>query len=214
MVAENVTNYATEKLKEVLLMMQYLWEEVIQWVDTVFPPDARVEKFNHWVQVGKTFLVAWLVLLMLICCFKCCCKCFKWVDTVFPPEARVEKLNLWVQVGKPFMENVKNYATKKLKEVLVMMQYLWEEVIQWVDTVFPPEARVEKFNHWVQVGKTFLVAWLVLLILMYCCKCWGIGRRGRPERMMRAPVRNYRMPRNEFERNPGSYFRNLRARNR
>ncbi|KAK1350201.1 hypothetical protein POM88_054724 [Heracleum sosnowskyi] len=124
MVAENVTNYATEKLKEVLLMMQYLWEEVIQWVDTVFPPEARVEKFNHWVQVGKTFLVAWLVLLMLICYFKCCCKCFKWVDTVFPPEARVEKLNLWVQVGKPFMENVKNYATEKLKEVLVMMQYL------------------------------------------------------------------------------------------
>ncbi|KAK1389850.1 hypothetical protein POM88_018028 [Heracleum sosnowskyi] len=107
-------------------------------------------------------------------------------------------------------ENVRDYATEKLKEVQVLRQYWWEEVIKWVDTVFPPEI----FNHWVQVGTPFLVALLVLLILMFCCKCCGRGGGGRSGRTMRAPGRNHRMPRNEFERNPGSYFRSLRARNR
>lgn len=111
---------------------------------------------------------------------------------------------------KMVQENVKDYAPEKLKEVLVLMQYWWEEAIH---TVFSPET-IHKFNYWVQVGSRFLVAWLVLLLLMFCCKCCGRGGGGRSQRTMRAPGGNYRMPRNEFERNPGSYFRNLRSRNR
>lgn len=112
-------------------------------------------------------------------------------------------------------ENVKDYVLEKLKEVLVFMQYWWEELIHWVDKVFPPETRGDKFSHWVQVGKPFLIAGLVLLMLICCfkccCKCCCGGRRS--VRMMKAPGRNARMPRNVFERNPRSYFQNLRSGN-
>ncbi|WOH07954.1 hypothetical protein DCAR_0727389 [Daucus carota subsp. sativus] len=83
-------------------------------------------------------------------------------------------------------------------------------VIQWVDKVFPPGTRADALKHWAQVGAPFLVAWLVLFLLMFCCKRCG---RGRSERTMKAPGRDYRMPRSEFEENPGSYFRGLRKRN-
>lgn len=79
---------------------------------------------------------------------------------------------------KMVQEDVKDYAPEKLKEVLVLMQYWWEEAIH---TVFSPET-IHKFNYWVQVGSRFLVAWLVLLLLMFCCKCCGRGGGGRSQR--------------------------------
>lgn len=93
--------------------------------------------------------------------------------------------------------------TEKLKKVLVIMQYWWEDLIQWAEKVLSPES-IDKFKYWVHVGTPFLVAWLVILILMFCCKCCGRGGGGRSERTMRAPGRNRGMPRNEFERNPRS----------
>lgn len=105
-------------------------------------------------------------------------------------------------------ENVKYDVIEKLKKVLVFMQYWWEEVIHWVDKVFPPETRADKFSYWVQVGTPFLITGLVLLMLICCCKlCCCSGRRS--VRTMKAPGRNIRMP--AFESNPRSYFQNLRS---
>ncbi|WOH07953.1 hypothetical protein DCAR_0727388 [Daucus carota subsp. sativus] len=122
-------------------------------------------------------------------------------------------------------ENIKDYVFEKLKEVVVFLQYWWEEVIHWSDKVFPPDSRADTLSHWVHVATPFLItgldrdrdrrlalSGLVILMLICCvkrCCCGG----GRAVRMMKAPGRNIRMPRNVFERNPAGYFQNLRSGN-
>ena len=109
-------------------------------------------------------------------------------------------------------ENIKDYVFEKLKEVVVFLQYWWEAVIHWSDKVFPPDSRADTLSHWVHVATPFLITGLVILVLICCVKCCCCGG-GRAVRMMKAPGRNIRMPRNVFERNPAGYFQNLRSGN-
>ncbi|CAI9096423.1 OLC1v1032570C1 [Oldenlandia corymbosa var. corymbosa] len=103
---------------------------------------------------------------------------------------------------------------EKLKEAWVAMENLWGQLLGWMDKVFPPETRSEKIRHWVHLGVPILMG-LVLVYLFYrCCKCCCGSRPRRGggyNKMMKAPGRNCRMPRNVFESNPKAYFRNLRA---
>lgn len=112
--------------------------------------------------------------------------------------------NLWGE------ENVKDYVVEKFKEVVVMAGNLWGEMVGWIDKVFPPETRGEKLHHWIHVAAPFLIAGLVLVLCICCCRCCCCGRS---VKMMKAPGRNFRMPRHVFEGNPRSYFQNLRSGN-
>lgn len=64
---DNVKDYVDKKLKEVYNFMQYRWDKVFPK-----PQETRADKFICWVIVGTPFLITGLVLLMLICCCRCC----------------------------------------------------------------------------------------------------------------------------------------------
>ncbi|KAL6983303.1 hypothetical protein U1Q18_016691 [Sarracenia purpurea var. burkii] len=99
------------------------------------------------------------------------------------------------------------FVLDKLKEWLVVLQNFGGSLIAKVDEAFPPETRAEQLKHWLQVAKPFIIAGVVLVICIGCCRrCCG-GRRA--VKMMKAPGRDYRMPRSVFEGNPKSYFRGL-----
>ncbi|KAK9266775.1 hypothetical protein L1049_012663 [Liquidambar formosana] len=121
-------------------------------------------------------------------------------------------------------ENMMNYVVEKLKELLLMLENFGAYVLDKVDEVFPPETREEKLRHWLGVIAPYLIAGVALLMLFWCCRRCGCRGNGIvtmmkvPHRagigivkMMKAPGRNFWMPRNAFESNPSSYFRNLRA---
>ncbi|KAH7839786.1 hypothetical protein Vadar_008894 [Vaccinium darrowii] len=111
-------------------------------------------------------------------------------------------------------ENSMKHMRKKLMETEGQMgaeewfNYVVEKLKEWLkksDEVFPLETRGEDLKHWLIV--------VVLIACLWCCCrcCCRGGGRGRPVRMMKAPGRDYRMPRHVFEENPRSYFRNLRG---
>ncbi|XAR65308.1 hypothetical protein NMG60_11009390 [Bertholletia excelsa] len=100
-------------------------------------------------------------------------------------------------------ENWMNAVLEKLKELLVVLQ-------NFADEVFPPDEREEQIHHWLEVATPFLIAAGALLLCIYCCRCCCRGRGGRV-RMMKAPGRDYTMPRRVFESNPRSHFRGLRG---
>uniref|UniRef100_A0ACD5WQC7 Uncharacterized protein n=1 Tax=Avena sativa TaxID=4498 RepID=A0ACD5WQC7_AVESA len=79
------------------------------------------------------------------------------------------------------------------------------------DELFPPETRSETLSQWLRFGVTVVLPALVLLCFLRCCwRC--CCARGRGGRMMVAPGRRgVRMPRDAFEANPRSYFRDLHA---
>ncbi|XAR65306.1 hypothetical protein NMG60_11009387 [Bertholletia excelsa] len=107
-------------------------------------------------------------------------------------------------------ENWMNTVLEKLKELLVVLQNFWASLIGKADEVFPPDKREEQIHHWLVVATPFLIAAGSLLLCICCCRCCCRGRGGRV-RMMKAPGRDYRMPRHVFESNPRSYFRGLRG---
>lgn len=106
------------------------------------------------------------------------------------------------------IEEVKNYAIEKLKELVLLLNNFSGQFLSWFDKVFPPDTRKGKINHWFHVALPFLIVTIFFAVISYCC-CRGRGRgRGR---MMKAPGRNCRMQRSTFESNPRGYFRNLRS---
>ncbi|XXG75347.1 hypothetical protein AAC387_Pa07g3872 [Persea americana] len=125
--------------------------------------------------------------------------------------------------------DVGKFLLEKLHEFLVLLQNLWTCLLKKFDEVFPHETRAEKIKHWLQIGwPVGLGLAAVLLLLCVCCFCpgwlrsccgsWlGCCRRcfccccGRRGKMMKAPGRDYLMPRDDFESDPGSYFIDLRS---
>ncbi|PIN11050.1 hypothetical protein CDL12_16359 [Handroanthus impetiginosus] len=113
-----------------------------------------------------------------------------WFDGAFPPDTRREKL----------------------KEALLAVENGRAKVLAWFDGVFPPETRGEKIRHWFHVAQPYLIAAVVLTLVVYFCRCCcGGPRGGRRVKMMKAPGKNHRMPRRDFENNPKGYFQNLRS---
>jgi len=109
-----------------------------------------------------------------------------------------------------------NCVVQKLKEWLIVIEKFGESLIKKLDEVFPPETRGEDLKHWLIVATLFIIAAVVLIACLCCCYrcCCRRGGGGRAVRMMKAPGRDYRMPRHVFEGNPRSYFRNLRGKPR
>ncbi|KAG5532699.1 hypothetical protein RHGRI_027108 [Rhododendron griersonianum] len=105
-----------------------------------------------------------------------------------------------------------NYIVEKLKEWLIEIENFGESLIKKVEEYLSPEARRAQLKHWLIAAAIFIAGAVVLITcLRCCCRCCCRGR-GRAPRMMRAPGRYpSRMPRDVFEGNPRSYFRNLRA---
>uniref|UniRef100_A0A0V0GUD1 Putative ovule protein n=1 Tax=Solanum chacoense TaxID=4108 RepID=A0A0V0GUD1_SOLCH len=110
------------------------------------------------------------------------------------------------------IEEVKNYAIEKLKELFLLLNNFSGQFLSWFDKVFPPDTRKDKINHWFHVALPFLIVTMFFAVISYCCYCCCCrgGGRGRG-RMMKAPGRNCRMQRSTFESNPRGYFRNLRS---
>ncbi|KAA8532867.1 hypothetical protein F0562_033016 [Nyssa sinensis] len=91
-------------------------------------------------------------------------------------------------------EGVMNCVVEKLKDFLLMLESFGGYLLGWLDNVFPPETTGEKVKHWLHVAAPFIITVVTLLMCICCCRrCCGRG--GRAVKMMKAPGRNYRMPR-------------------
>ncbi|CAI9756146.1 unnamed protein product [Fraxinus pennsylvanica] len=126
----------------------------------------------------------------------------------------VDKVKHTLQPTVMGVNEVMNFIVEKLKELRLAMENFGGKVVDWFDKVFPPETRGDKIHHWLRVAIPFIimaVAPIVFIwIFRYCCLCrmgLGLGR----VKMMKAPGRNFRMPRSVFESDPKRYFWNLRA---
>ncbi|CAI9756148.1 unnamed protein product [Fraxinus pennsylvanica] len=128
----------------------------------------------------------------------------------------VGKLKHTLQPSEMGVNEVMNFTVEKSKELRLAMENFGGEVVDWFDKVFPPETRGDKIHHWLHVATSFLImavaSILFICIFRYCCRCCmgrGFGRVC--VKMMKAPGRNFRMPRSVFESDPKGYFCNLRA---
>lgn len=122
--------------------------------------------------------------------------------------------------------DVGKFLLGKLKEFLLLLENFWGFLVKKFDEVLPPDTRDETFRHWLEVGLPVgLAALLLLLFLCCCCRpllracfsflCCCLCCRGRRSvKMMKAPGRDYRMPRHVFESDPRSYFIDLHTSNR
>ncbi|PIN11049.1 hypothetical protein CDL12_16358 [Handroanthus impetiginosus] len=124
----------------------------------------------------------------------------------------------------------------KLMEALLPVGNWGAEALGWFDGVLPPDTRGgkikncfhvvqlyligmrrgEMIKHWfhvaqpyVNAAQPYLIAAVILTMLVYFCG--GGGGGGGSVKMMKAPGRNYRMPRHDFEIDPQGYFQNLRS---
>uniref|UniRef100_A0A7N0UJ52 Uncharacterized protein n=1 Tax=Kalanchoe fedtschenkoi TaxID=63787 RepID=A0A7N0UJ52_KALFE len=79
------------------------------------------------------------------------------------------------------------------------------------DEKFPPETRGEKIHGWLKASTPWLIAGSAVLLLSCCCCYRCCCRRRRGGRMMKAPGQDFRMLRDDFERSPRTYFRDLRG---
>lgn len=129
--------------------------------------------------------------------------------------------------------DVGKFLLGKLKEFLLLLENFWGFLVKKFDEVLPPDTRDETFRHWLEVGLPVGLAALLLLLFLCCC-CWPLlracfsccgsclrscgrclcccGRRS--VKMMKAPGRDYMMPRHVFESGPRSYFIDLRTSSR
>ncbi|XP_037488908.1 uncharacterized protein LOC119367528 [Triticum dicoccoides] len=111
----------------------------------------------------------------------------------------------------PLWQLIKQKAT----ELAAFLAGLLAALAKKADELFPPETRSETLAQWVRIGVTVVLpAALGALVLFWlarcCCSCCCGRRRG--GRTMVAPGRHgARMPRNAFEDDPRTYFRDLRA---
>ncbi|KAK2983889.1 hypothetical protein RJ640_008048 [Escallonia rubra] len=136
-----------------------------------------------------------------------------WMNYVREMRSQSLMINVREHLNKMETDNWMNYVLDKLKGFLLVLQNFGRSVLDWFDKVFPPDTRGDQLRHWLHVGAPFLIAAVVLITCIWCCKrlCRCCCGRGRVGKMMKAPGRNLRMPRNVFESNPRSYFSNLRA---
>ncbi|KAL5999942.1 hypothetical protein ACLOJK_034619 [Asimina triloba] len=106
-------------------------------------------------------------------------------------------------------EGVGDFILNKLSELLILLENFVAYVVGKVNEAFPAETRSEQLKHWLHVAAPWALS-LVLLLLCFCC-CRSCCKPRNTFKMMKAPGRNYRMPRHAFETNPRSYFRDLRG---
>lgn len=136
------------------------------------------------------------------------------------------------------LKNIGSQALVALDSFTWQVKNLCEQLVNWVDKVFPPETRVERINHWFHVALPYLIIALFLALFIYCCvyhglllnvmellktACGGLfnimkdlftccWRSQEPVvKMMIAPGRGIMIARSIFENNPAAYFSNLRA---
>ncbi|PIN11048.1 hypothetical protein CDL12_16357 [Handroanthus impetiginosus] len=138
-----------------------------------------------------------------------------WFEGLFPPDTGGEKIKHWFHVAQLYLvemrfDEVIRSVREKLKEALLAMENWGAEALAWFDGVFPPETRGEKIKQWFHVAQPYLIAAVVLTMVVYFCRCCG-GRGGGGVKMMKAPGRNRRMPRRDFEIDPKGYFQKLRS---
>ncbi|KAK3039793.1 hypothetical protein RJ639_027106 [Escallonia herrerae] len=136
-----------------------------------------------------------------------------WMNYVREMRSQSLTINVREQLNKMETDNWMNHVLDKLKEFLLVLQNFGGSVLDWFDKVFPPDTRGDQLRPWPHVGAPFLIAAVVLITCIWCCKCLRrcCCGRGIGVKMMKAPGRNLRMPRHVFESNPRSYFSNLRA---
>ncbi|KAA8529305.1 hypothetical protein F0562_033896 [Nyssa sinensis] len=113
-------------------------------------------------------------------------------------------------IGHESVESAMNYVVEKLKELLLVLENFGGDLLNSLDKLFPPETTGKQLHHWIQVAAPFVIAGVVLLMCICCCRCC-CRHGGRGIRMMKAPGRDYMMPRHVFESNPQSYFSGLRS---
>ncbi|CAK9186223.1 unnamed protein product [Ilex paraguariensis] len=121
--------------------------------------------------------------------------------------------NLQVKLKEVGADSMMNNVQDKQNQLFLMLENFGLYFIAWLDKVFPPETRGERLHYWLQVAAPFIIAGLILLVCLRCCIrcCRCCGRGGKVAvKMMKAPGRNFRMPREVFESNPRSYFLQLR----
>ncbi|KAL3631260.1 hypothetical protein CASFOL_024244 [Castilleja foliolosa] len=122
------------------------------------------------------------------------------LNKVSPPETRSEKIN----------------------HLHLVLKNSGGEAVAWLHKTFPPcwkpAAASEKISYWQSTAKGYgaeAVTWLVgkpyiiaAVVLVVVVRFFGGGGKGK---MMKAPGRNYKMPRRDFASNPKGYFKDLRG---
>lgn len=97
---------------------------------------------------------------------------------------------------------------ENLKEVVKTVERIGRSIVS------PPDMqlRIRTAREKLQLHALYFVMGLILLVsLWFCCRCFRYCGRMRAVKMMKAPGRNFRMPRANFKANPRSYFRNLHS---
>ncbi|PIN11051.1 hypothetical protein CDL12_16360 [Handroanthus impetiginosus] len=141
---------------------------------------------------------------------------FAWFDGVCLPDTKGEKIKNWFHVAQPYLigmrfDEVMKSVGEKLKEALLAVGNWGAEALAWFDGVFPPDRRCEMIKHWFHVAQPCLTAAVVLTMVVWLCGCCRLHGGGGRVKMMKAPGRNLRMPRRDFEINPRGYFQRLRS---
>ncbi|PIN11052.1 hypothetical protein CDL12_16361 [Handroanthus impetiginosus] len=148
-----------------------------------------------------------------------------WFDSVFPPDTRVEKIKHWFHVAQPYLiaggaltifvyfcrcccgrwggGMVK--MTKSPGRNRRMPRRDFEINPRGYFQRLRSHHGCGKIKHWFHVAQPYLIAAVVLTMVVYFC-CGG-GRL----KMMKAPGRNLRMPRRDFEIDPEGYFWELQS---
>lgn len=117
----------------------------------------------------------------------------------------------WKEMG----DNIINTLKEKLQELLLALENFGNYLLNSFDKLFPPETREDKIRHWLHVATPYLIVAVIVVTVFFlcrcCCPCCCCGGRRSSIKMMKAPGRDYRMPRHKFESNPRGYFRDLRG---
>ncbi|KAL8527604.1 hypothetical protein ACS0TY_005458 [Phlomoides rotata] len=135
-----------------------------------------------------------------------------WFNKVIPPETRSDKIKqlqdtlknsgqvalAWV--NQAFPPETRSDKIKQLQDALKNSGHV---ALAWVNQAFPPE--MIKSIH---KAKPYAIAAIVLVVAVK----FFSGRGGGAAKMMKAPGRNYKIKRSDFQSNPKKYFGDLRAR--
>lgn len=107
--------------------------------------------------------------------------------------------------GDETMVRIKNLE-ENIKELVTTVERIGRSIASPPDV----ELRIRTTREMLQRNAPYFVMGLILVFsLWFCCRCFRYCCRMKTVKMMKAPGRNFRMPRPNFEANPRSYFRNL-----
>ncbi|CAI9096422.1 OLC1v1032569C1 [Oldenlandia corymbosa var. corymbosa] len=232
---ENIIQGVKQSLMSFFLMIQNLGLFIMVWLDNVFPPETRtVERMAgrlvmiveiiraKFKEMGADEMVQFLlekskVLFLIV--ENSVSFSVSWLGEVFPPETRNLK-GVWVVVMKTTEitriklkeigadEMIYNLGQKLNKVLFWMMEKLGSILMALLGRIFPPETRKERIRYWILVGGPYAaVAVLLIMVLIVFGNC--SSKKG--EKMMKAPGREFRMPRRDFEANPKGYFHGIRG---